>query len=704
MILDNGLLRLGFDNATGSLTHLMDIEGGVSHVAPPDAPLAIWKLVFRAGTDEQSFVWPSWKGEVVMGVTREPDGAQLATIEWRDMWFRHEPKCVDVIVTVRLPANASASEWRIKVNNRSKRYGLWEVRFPWFNQWPEPKEYNVAIPWYNWGHRYENVAEKHTGEFSSYAWSMQFVSFETGDRGLTIAAHDPEQHYKSFLVDPGTETSFILRVPDGSKPGVGLKDTFATIVDVHGGGWFEGCKRYRKWAVDQKWCAKGPISKRKDVPKTLKDIGLWLLSSIPDKSSNVTPDQWADSVIAAQKYYDVPVGIQIYMWHEIKFDNDYPEYFPTKPGVPEAIRKLVDAGIVAMPYINARLWDMRAKSYPGALSSTAKDPTGTPYLEIYGPESGLLTPMCTQTRLWQDTVFELCRRIYEEVGANAIYLDQVAAMPGAPCYDPTHGHPLGGGHHWHDGYRVTLQRVKDYIAQTGKELFLTTENPGDAHIDGCDAFLIWNPRQDTEVPMMTAVYSGYTLYYASNHTTGEGLKSFVMAQARDFLWGSQLGWMDPGTPDPYRGYLKKLGKLRVQSRKFLTFGELVGAPEYAAAKEVSGSTEEMVNKREAAIPKVSANWPVFGKDKLATMPAVIASLWRAEDGTLGLFMCNISESAQKHHYSFDPAAYGLSASRLKFSAIAEDGPGASFEADGGVQSRTVELEPFGVAIYEVAPV
>jgi len=700
--LDNGLVRIEFDEKTGLLTHLLDLEGGVAHVAPPDPPLGVWKLVFRAGTDEQSLTWPAWKGEVVTSVEQQDDGAQVATISWRNLWFRHEPAAVVVVVTVRLPKDSSASEWRIRVANRSKRYGLWEVRFPWFDRWPAPKTYDFAVPWYNWGHLYPNVADKHTGEFSSYTWSMQFFTFEAAGRGLTIAAHDPLQHYKSYLVDPGNETSMILRVPDGGKPGVGLDETYPVVVETYGGGWFEGCKRYRKWALDQKWCAKGPISKRKDVPKALKDIGIWLLSSVPEKNSSTTPNTWADSIIEAARYYDVPCGVQIYQWHEIKFDNDYPEYFPTKPGVPEAVRRIVDAGIVAMPYINARLWDYRAKSFPGAFPSTAKDATGVPYLEIYGPESGLLTPMCTQTKLWQDTVFELCRRIYQEVGANAIYLDQVAAMPAAPCYDPTHGHPLGGGHHWHDGYRAILDRIKDYIAKSGRELFLTTENPGDAHIDGCDAFLIWNPRQETEVPMMTAVYSGYALYYASPHTTGQGMQSFVMAQGRDFVWGSQLGWMDPNIPEPYRGYLKKLGKFRVQTRKFLTCGEFVGQLTPAAVSEITGSSEEAIRKREAAVPKVSAVWPLWDSPKIATMPAVLSSVWKSEDGHLGLFIVNLSEEKRTFRYSFDPGKYGLSSASLKYTRITESGPGEAAEARGGIQVRTEELAPFGVAVYEAS--
>ena len=50
-----------------------------------------------------------------------------------------------------------------------------------------------------------------------------------------------------------------------------------------------------------------------------------------------------------------------------------------------------------------------------------------------------------------DTMDELCDRLENEMGVNAIYLDQISASTPAPCHDRTHGHPLGGGSHWMDG-------------------------------------------------------------------------------------------------------------------------------------------------------------------------------------------------------------------------------------------------------------
>ena len=79
--LDNGLVRIEFDAQTGLLTHFMDLEGGVAHIAPPDAPVGLWKLVFRAGAEEKTLIWPSWKGEATVEVVTEADGAQVAKVD-----------------------------------------------------------------------------------------------------------------------------------------------------------------------------------------------------------------------------------------------------------------------------------------------------------------------------------------------------------------------------------------------------------------------------------------------------------------------------------------------------------------------------------------------------------------------------------------------------------------------------------------------
>ncbi len=697
--LQNAYLSLGFDETTGLLTHLRDVEGDVSHLAPPENPFDMWKLTFRAGADEQYLVPPGRDANVSV-VVRRNGNEQNAVIRWGGITFQNEPNALDVTVAISLPDDSAKTEWRIMIDNHSTHYGLWQVTFPWFNGWPGPGEYDVAVPRHNWGIVYERADLEMKGEYSCASWPMQFLAFLTQGRGLYIGAHDEDQHFKKFLVEPGTGAGIELPAPDAAKPGTKLEDPYPVSVQIFSGGWIEGTKIYREWALQQKWTSKGPLTTREDTPKQAKDIGLWLRDTFPAPGDEMTPEEWADDIVDVAKFYDVPIGVHIYCWHEIPFDNIYPEYFPAKPGFKEAVRKLVDAGILAMPYINARIWDTQAPSYPEAFPFTAKDQVGVPHLELYSPQAGRLVPMCTHTEFWQKKVLEICERLIDEFGVNGIYLDQIGAAGPVLCFDESHGHTLGGGTWWHDGYRKMLNGIKEMIARKDRPVTLTTENPGEAHIDGIDGFLIWMPRWGNEVPMITAVYSGYALYFSSPQTLDQGFRAWAMTQGRDFLWGAQLGWMQPKMPPEFMDYLRTLGKLRVASRDFLTYGELVGELTPIAAHGNGAPTDGLPARVDP--PYIEGAWWDWKKPKLEKLPAVMSSVWRANKCRMALFIANLSDAEREYHYAWDPESFGLRGSNLHYTPIGEqglDGPGETVE--GGIQIRSEKLPAYGVAVYEV---
>jgi len=245
-----------------------------------------------------------------------------------------------------------------------------------------------------------------------------------------------------------------------------------------------------------------------------------------------------------------------------------------------------------------------------------------------------------------------------------------------------------------------LEDIKAMILTKDRDITITSENPGDAHIDGLDAFLIWNPRTDDEIPMMTAVYAGYSLYFSSPHPTNEGLRSWVMAQGRDFIWGSQLGWMPHRMPKEFMDYFRTLGKLRVATRDFLTYGELVGELTPIGATDDESLRESLPARVDP--PLTTAVWPWWGVEKLAKLPVVMSAVWRAQDGRLGLFIVNLTETPRTFHHAYDPSEFGLHADALSYARIEEDGQAdRDGTTPGGIQVRKEELPPFGVAVYEV---
>ena len=55
--------------------------------------------------------------------------------------------------------------------------------------------------------------------------------------------------------------------------------------------------------------------------------------------------------------------------------------------------------------------------------------------------------MCPADLTWQHTIADTVGNIVG-AGAAGVYIDQIAAAGPKPCFDPSHGHPLGGGSHW----------------------------------------------------------------------------------------------------------------------------------------------------------------------------------------------------------------------------------------------------------------
>ena len=97
--------------------------------------------------------------------------------------------------------------------------------------------------------------------------------------------------------------------------------------------------------------------------------------------------------------------------------------------------------------------------------------------------------MCPATQFWQDRVYDITMQLYRKYGVRGVYIDQIAAASARLCFDPSHGHPLGGGHWWADGYRRMLDRVRRDMPQGA---FLTTECNAEAFIPQFDAYLTWH--------------------------------------------------------------------------------------------------------------------------------------------------------------------------------------------------------------------
>ncbi len=558
--------------------------------------------------------------------------ARTLTLQWKHLDLGDEKDVVDVTATILLPNGGAPSEWRIDVANRSTRYGVYETRFPYLPSVNRRGLGTTLVPGGNWGGELRDAKGRWNLAYPSTRCPVQCMGFMHNHAGLYFASHDPGARTKTLQISDEQDATISVLAENATIPGNSQKSEFPFVIAADTGDWWGAARLYRAWATQQSWCRKGWIRDRNDIPERLKDLGFWWIES-------GAPDRVGPLLLTAEKRCgDLNIGTHWYNWHKIPFDNSYPEYFPTKPRFAEVTRQLTARNQIVMPYINGRLWDSAIESFKKTgLAGSCKQPSGENYIEVYG-SGRKLSPMCPTTKIWQDKMAEVSHRLIHEYGVNGIYYDQIGAARPKPCYDPSHGHPLGGGRHWVDGYRKMLAPIKVEAARAG--CVMTTENTAEPYMDNIDAYLAWIPRYDTDVPLLPAVYSGYTIYFTSPQAPQDDLDAYAQAQGRDFLWGCQLGWNATWMlEDQHReklDFMLKASRLRVAARKYMLLGQLL----------------DEVRPAEL-VPPMTTIWN-RRTPHVATLPSVMGTIWRSVDGQLAVAMVNTCGTPRTFVYTVTP--------------------------------------------------
>lgn len=641
-----------------ALSQLVDLRTGTRFTLPrTSGPL--WALRFRHKTsDEQVRVVPEKAIRGGIDVDRERG---LVRLSWHHCGLPGERRTVDVEVTLRFEAGTSEVAMRIKVVSRSLNWGLESVDFPRLEHLDGGPDAQVASP-ARWGRLLRHPAQGAdlAGGYPSGNLGMQFSALTLRDASLYTASHDPSARLKQFIVSPSGEgaVDFVLRnYPDRvGVPGEGYVMDYDAVVAVHRGDWFDAAKRYRAWATrEAPWCAGGPLATRQDVPEWLKSCALCFRPSGAPKT--VLP-----VLRNLHRAFDMPALIHWYQWHQIPFDNDYPDYFPTKPGFAEAVAEAQALGLKVMPYINGRLWDTDTQSWAqeGAAAAVVRKLTGEPELERWsGQDHGV---MCPTTRLWQEKMKEVVRRLAEECGCAGAYLDQIGAAGGLLCYAPNHDHGPGGANTWVAGETKLLAGARAAARAVDADFVMTTEDNAEPYMAQLDGYLMCNAEGNDLVPLFAAVYGGYTLTFGRAGQLDDDL-AFAMQHGQAFTFGSMMGResSDAITHPEHADkldFLRRLAKLRYRCRDFLALGEMLRPLAL-----------------EGDVPTLEAMYNSKHKGEVR-MPAVLNSVWRAPDGRVGVFLVNISREPRTVAFELNAEECGLPRVAVCRS-LPDDGPQAA---------------------------
>jgi hypothetical protein len=585
----------------------------------------------------------------------------------------------------------SAIYWNLNVENKSEIWSIWRVIFPQIGIADLGEDGCVFFPrgpgevqkglW--------NKQFRHQGLYPEPWTVMQFVSAYDRQTGLYIATHDPSASAKDIIIESRPDEHSVVFTFDhpAENMGVGGNDfdlSGHAVWKLLRGDWFDSAMIYRDWLKKSaRWFPDLGVDGRNDTPEWMKELCVWATTS--GNAEQVVP-----RVKQFAEYMGVPIGFHWYGWHQIPFDNDYPHYFPVTEGFAEGVQELQKSGIYVMPYINGRLWDTHDKGVEDyqftsvALPSATKDENGEIYTESYGSKESdgsnvTFAVMCPTTELWQTRIHDICLRLLNEYKVDSVYIDQVAAMSPRLCMDKTHGHLLGGGHWWVEGYWEMLQSIRDAMP---KDRMLTTECNAEPYIKWFDGYLSWTWQYDGQVPAFPAVYAGAIQNFGRAYRGGETADiAMKMKAGQQLVFGEQIGWLDPGVINQKENaeFLKQVVRLRYQLRRYFYAGEMLRPPCLTGG-----------------MPKVKADWQWAG-EWWVTTDSVLTGAWRQENKIVLIFV-NVSDKSVSVKVSFDSSEYGIKGKKFTLKSITSEGEAS---ADPSIMNSELTLPAYTAQAWEI---
>ncbi|MDB6026452.1 MAG: hypothetical protein JWM68_2675 [Verrucomicrobiales bacterium] len=720
--LSNGHLRLGF-NAKGSLVEFSNSE----HLfLAPATNGYLWELHWRDTVSGSS-------GTITSIAPRsfhfERTGLRSARLIWKELGLAAAPD-LQIEGVVTLDDAAAMSRWKIVLRN-SGTLRFEEVRFPCIQSIaPQENEVLAAPVWIGQiaanprallnkdGHSHEARYE-----YPGHA-SMQCLALYQGKGpGLYVACDDTNAFHKTFIFsgDGKSAVNFsLLQLPENNSTGTrDYVQPYSAVLGTFSGDWFTAAEIYRGWATNQWWARESRLQKKEK--NWAGDTALWVWNR--GRSENVI-----EPALALQKKLGLPVSAMWHWWHGCAYDIGFPEYLPPREGVASFTKALTrghQQNVHAIVYMNQRLWGMTTKSWKGATNFAVLGADGTIHPEVYNSfTKSPCASMCMGTSFWRDHYAGLTQQAFA-LGVDGIYMDQ--ACSSLACYNPKHGHPLGGGTYWMNGFRTMSEDIRERAksVKSNDRIALAGEGVGESWLPYLDLMLSLQVSKDRyaaadgwePIPFFQAVYHPYVIQYGNyssltmppydelwpeKFAPKEPLKlldrkfsqQFYLEQARAFAWGQQ-----PTIANFRESHLKErpeeinyalqLAKIRSRTLNFLQRGTFLRAPDInAPAATIDISRLSIYAGQQGGLTTLQKE-----------MPLALAGAWQSPDGTLGLALASISNEPLLLEFNLDRAVYKLPKRGVIY-RVDENKRKKIGRFDGETIKLSVELTPRGACLLE----
>lgn len=160
-------------------------------------------------------------------------------------------------------------------------------------------------------------------------------------------------------------------------------------------------------------------------------------------------------------------------WNEGGFDYGFPQYTPnhrlgTEQELKYALAECRKMGGHVCFYINSRLCNTGfANQQERIRHSAVMNRDGSLVIEKYGADEISFATLCINDTAWRQYLVQTIQYLTHEIGADGIYLDQLAMATSCKCYHPEHTEHAGQPCAWNQGYVKLLTEI--HQSHTPKE-------------------------------------------------------------------------------------------------------------------------------------------------------------------------------------------------------------------------------------------
>lgn len=679
--IDNGKLKLSFEQSTGRLVSFQNVKTSYEYINPAIVESVPWKI--NTAQSQPSI------HSLPTRVRIAKVNPLAVEIKWEQTDNTTGP---EVIVYISLDKEKALSYWSIKINKIGDCH-IENIQFPILYGIKDLGKEDLAVS--SWlGNLIHNPRQnlKKGMPSRTFTWnqpgelSMQLIALYNSQKksdGLYLACNDTLSYTKDFSMTFDTEYSKynITNILPYNNQIDTYSPSYQAIIGSFDGDWISAAKMYREWGIRQKWCRESRFKNGK-IADWLPKTAVWIWNR--GRSSNVLSE-----AIDLKQRLGLPVNAYWHWWHNCSYDDGFPEYIPPREGRESFIKAVSDAhdkGVHCIVYMNSFQWGNSTNSWTkeNAEPYSVKTIDGGNYSHIYNIFTNKpLTPMCMATEFWQNKYSTLCDTVINNYHTNGVYMDQ--ACLNYRCYDSSHGHEIGGGNYWVDGFKNLTSLIRSKISNQ-TEPILAGEGSGEDWMAHLDLFMTLDPSRERyagvgnsePIPLFQAVYHDYAITYGSysslvyppydelwpakyspaNQETilpDHFNSQYLMEQARAFVWGMQP------TIANYHSFLTKnkkaeidfligLAKTRNRALKYLLYGVYYRCPEIHSHKiAIDISKISIYAGREG---NTVTNYRT-------TVPTIYSSAWKSSDGCLGIALANINNKLNTVSFTLSTSEYNL---------------------------------------------